>query len=148
MSFLDDIFAKLESADEKAAVLCEKYDAESTKGVTGSGINGRGLLQQISQARAFFVSKNLNRGDRVALLAPNSIDWVAADLAIMAEGLIVVPLYSRQAAPELVAMMKDCLPSLIICGDNSLRDAVVQNWPAAPPQFLLNDVFAQKSSRA
>src|SRR5262249_3615133 len=87
---------------------------------------------------------------RIALLAPNSIDWVALDLAIMAEGLIVVPLYSRQAPPELVAMMKDCSPSLIICGDAALRDGIVQHWPDAPPQVLFDEVLAGKlaSSRA
>lgn len=104
-------------------------------------VTGRELLNRIAQARAFFSSKNLKRGDRIALLASNSIDWVATDLAIMAEGLIVVPLYSRQAAPELVAMMKDCSPSLIICGDAALRDGIAQNWPEAPEQALFEDVF-------
>ncbi len=33
------------------------------------------------------------------------------DLAIMAEGLTVVPLYARQAPEELVAMMQDCWPA-------------------------------------
>ena len=47
------------------------------------------------------------------------------DLAIMAEGLIVVPLYARQAPAELVAMMKDCSPALICCGDAALRDGIV-----------------------
>ena len=64
------------------------------------------------------------------------------DLAIMAEGLIVVPLYARQAPAELVAMMKDCSPALICCGDAGLRDGIVENWPEAPPQVLFEDVFA------
>ena len=49
------------------------------------------------KARTFIASKGLKRGDRCGLLAANSIRWVAMDLALMAEGLIVVPLYSRQA---------------------------------------------------
>lgn len=145
MSFLEDIFASLERTE--SPVLSETYDADTRKGVS-RGIVGRDLLKQIAQGRAFLASKNLKRGDRVALLASNSVDWVAADLAFMAEGLVVVPLYSRQAASELVAMMKDCLPSLIICGDAALRDGIVQNWPETPPQFLLDDVFAEQSSRA
>ncbi len=70
------------------------------------------------------------------MLAPNSIRWVAMDLALMAEGLIVVPLYARQAPSELVAMMKDCTPSLMCCGDAALRDGIASNWAGAPPQFL------------
>jgi long-chain acyl-CoA synthetase len=76
------------------------------------------------------------------LLAANSIRWVALDLALMAEGLIVVPLYSRQSPAELIAMMKDCTPSLICCGDAALRDAIAQSWSAAPPQFLFDEIFA------
>jgi long-chain acyl-CoA synthetase len=76
------------------------------------------------------------------LLAANSIRWVAMDLALMAEGLIVVPLYSRQAPAELVAMMKDCTPALVCCGDAGLRETIAQNWVEAPPQCLFDEIFA------
>ena len=55
----------------------------------------------------------------------------------------MVPLYARQAPAELVAMMKDCSPALICCGDAALRDGIIQNWPEAPPQYLFKEVFAQ-----
>src|SRR5207248_6106653 len=96
---------------------------------------------QVSQARRFLAGKGLGKGDRCALLAHNSIEWVAMDLAIMAEGLIVVPLYARQAPAELVAMMKDCSPSLLCCSDVTLRDAITQHWPEAPPRFLFDEIF-------
>jgi long-chain acyl-CoA synthetase len=134
MSFLEDIFAQLEAAQDKP-VLQELRDGQTTS------VIGRELRQLVGRARAFFVGKNLTKGDRCALLAHNSIDWVAMDLAIMAEGLIVVPLYARQALEELVVMMKDCSPALICCGDAALRDSIVQNWPDAPPQCLLKDVL-------
>src|SRR5208282_3223304 len=70
------------------------------------------------------------------------VRWVAMDLALMAEGLIVVPLYSRQAPAELVAMMKDCTPSLVCCGDAVLRDGIAQIWAETPPQVLFDEVFA------
>jgi long-chain acyl-CoA synthetase len=76
------------------------------------------------------------------LLAPNSSRWVALDLAIMAEGAIVVPLYSRQAPEELVSMMKDCSPSLICCSDQPLRDSVLSRWSRAPRVLLFDKIFA------
>lgn len=60
----------------------------------------------------------------------------------MAEGMIVVPLYSRQAPAELIAMMKDCTPSLVCCGDSALRDGIARNWANAPQQFLFDEIFA------
>jgi len=135
MSFLQNIFARLETAGN-SPVLREPGDPAGTR------LTGPGLLGKVAQARAFLSAKRLRAGDRVALLAHNSLDWVAMDLAIMAEGLIVVPLYARQAAAELVAMMKDCSPALICCGDEGLRQSVVQAWPEAPAQMLLAEAFA------
>src|SRR5438445_11246274 len=106
MSFLYDIFNQLKTA-EKTTVLRELNDQESPQ--QGSfGVTGKGMLMQVSQARRFLAGKGLGKGDRCALLANNSIEWVAMDHAIMAEGLIGVPLYRRLAAGELVDMMKEC----------------------------------------
>ena len=138
MSFLDDIFAQLEAAGETPVV------QELRDGKTAS-VSGRELLQMVGEARAFLVARKIPQGERCALLAHNSIRWVAMDLAIMAEGLIVVPLYARQAAAELVSMMKDCSPVLICCGDAGLRDGIVQNWAEAPPQCLFDDIFGGKA---
>ena len=132
--FVGDIFSQLQVA-ANTRVLAEIRDGE-IKGVTGSE-----LLDLVRKARTFIASKGLKKGDRSGLLAPNSIRWVALDLALMAEGLIVVPLYSRQAPLELVAMMKDCTPALLCCGDAALRDGILQNWPEAPPQFLFDEIF-------
>ena len=137
MSFLDDIFARLEAAGEN--VVLQELHGETQQ--AASPQSGRGLLEAIATARALLSAKGLKRGDRCALLAHNSVRWAAMDLAIMAEGLIVVPLYARQAPAELVAMMKDCSPALICCGDTVLRDGIVQNWSEAPPQLLFEDVF-------
>jgi long-chain acyl-CoA synthetase len=137
MSFLDDIFARLQAAGEN--VVLQELRGETQQ--APSLQSGRDLLRSIAMARAFLASRGLKKGDRCALLAHNSIGWVAMDLAIMAEGLIVVPLYARQAPSELVAMMKDCSPALICCGDAALRDGIVEIWPEAPPQVLFEDGF-------
>ena len=142
MSFLDDIFAQLEAAG--ATVVLQELRGAETQPVA-SLQSGSALLELVARARAFLAAKGLSRGDRCALLAHNSVGWVAMDLAIMAEGLIVVPLYARQAPAELVAMMKDCSPALICCGDAALRDGIVQAWPEAPAQMLFEDVFGGDS---
>jgi long-chain acyl-CoA synthetase len=138
MSFLNDIFAQLQAAGDN--VVLQELRGETQQ--AASLQSGRDLLQSTAMARASIASRGLKKGDRCALLAHNSIRWVAMDLAIMAEGLIVVPLYARQAPSELVAMMKDCSPALICCGDAALRDGIVEIWPEAPPQVLFEDVFS------
>lgn len=135
MNFLENIFAQLDAADE-TPVLAELRDDESVP------VTGRELSNLVGQARAFVASRGLKKGDRCALLAHNGIQWVTLDLALMAEGVIVVPLYARQAAAELVAMMKDCSPALICCGDAALREGILQEWPEAPPQYLFDEIFS------
>jgi long-chain acyl-CoA synthetase len=138
MNFLENIFAQLEAPnDDDAPILQELRDGSS-----GVVCTGRQLLEFIAKARRFLAGKNLQKGDRCALLAHNSIEWVAADLAMMAEGLIVVPMYARQAPDELVEMMKDCSPAMICCGDPILLDAVKKTWAEGPPQVLFTEMFA------
>lgn len=133
--FIAEIFSQLQAAADRR-ILAEIRDGQVT------GVTGNELLETVRKARTFIASKKLQKGDRCGLLATNSIRWVAMDLALMAEGLIVVPLYSRQAPTELVAMMKDCTPSMVCCGDAALRDGIVQAWAEAPPQFLFDEIFA------
>src|SRR5258707_9786470 len=128
MPFVGEIFSQLKVAAD-TTVLREIRDGQVT------GVTGGELLEMIRKARTFLAARGLKKGDRCGLLAANSVRWIAVDLAAMAEGAIVVPLYSRQAPAELIAMMKDSTPSLICCGDAILRDGILQNLPEAPPHF-------------
>jgi long-chain acyl-CoA synthetase len=135
MPFVGEIFSKL-NASPSTAVLQEIRDGRIT------GVTGAELLAEIAKGRTFLASKGLKKGDRCGLLAANSIRWIALDLAAMAEGLIVVPLYSRQAPAEIAAMMKDSTPSLVCCGDAALRDGILREFPSAPPCHLFEEIFA------
>ena len=134
MPFVGDIFSQLKAAPDKT-VLQEIRNGQIT------GLTGGEFLELIHKARTFLASKGLKKGDRCGLLAANSIRWMALDLAAMAEGLIVVPLYFRQAPAELVAMMKDSTPSLICYGDSTLRDGIELNWTGPPPDVLFDEIF-------
>ena len=134
MTFLNQIFASLERSGD-AVVLQELRAGQAVS------LSARELLAQVVLARAYLRRLRLKKGDLCALLAHNSMQWVAMDLAAMAEGLTVVPLYARQAPSELVAMMKDCWPSVMACGEQSLADAIVEAWPDAPPHFCFDHVF-------
>src|ERR1039458_8650686 len=134
MIFIDQIFASLERSGDAVQFQAIRDRHPVT-------LTARQLLSQVQVARAYLRRLRLKKGDRCALLAHNSMQWVAMDLAIMAEGLTAVPLYARQAPSELVAMMNDCWPSVIACGEKALGEAIVQEWPEAPPYFCFDNVF-------
>jgi len=135
LNFLEHIFETLRHAGDRPVV-------QELRGERFAPVSGRELLEQVHAARRFLTLAGLRKGDRCALLAHNSIRWAAVDLALMAEGVMVVPLYARQAPAELVGIMKDCRPSLILCGDAPLAGAIAQAWPEVPRRVLFDEVFA------
>lgn len=141
MNFLQRIFNLLNQTPARE-VLREVRDGQFVT------VTCAELRAQIRAARAFIRQSGLQKGDRCGLLAPNSIRWAVLDLALMAEGVIVVPLYSRQAPNELVTMLKDCGAAMVCCGDEALRDGIAHNWPDnAPPLKLFDEIFAATSNQ-
>jgi len=134
MNFLEHIFNNLESSGSRP-VLQEPHE----NGLLAA--TGGELRTQIKIARAFFRNAGLQKGDRCVLLAPNSIRWVAADMALMAEGVIVVPLNTRQTSSELAVMIRDADPRLICGGDAALTDAVRAELASAPRIALFDEIF-------
>ncbi|HVU02945.1 MAG TPA: AMP-binding protein [Polyangiaceae bacterium] len=56
----------------------------------------------------------IREGDRVAVLASNGHRYVEAFLGIPAFGMVVVPLNTRLAEPELAAILKDAKPRVLL----------------------------------
>lgn len=141
MNFLENIFDRLRHSTDRAVL----QQVDQGKLLTSTG---RQVLGLVYAARKFLLGAGLRRGDRCALLAANDVRWAAVDLAAMAEGIIVVPLYSRQAPKELAGMMGDCAPSLIVCGDAPLRDGMACVWPQMPRAVLFEEIFVRGSGVA
>jgi long-chain acyl-CoA synthetase len=145
-NFLEDLLTQLQHNADR--VVLREIHGESFVGVTGGE-----LMLRVQHVRAALCRFNLQPGDRCAILGANSIRWIAIDLALMAENIVVVPLYSRQAPAELVTVMKDCEPRLLIVGEPSLGEAITQAWPAedavrAPSCLSFDALLPQNESMA
>src|SRR5215475_9399445 len=139
MNFIENILHRLKQTPNRP-VLREVRDGQFVT------VTCEELLGFVRAARRFIRDKGLKKGERVGLLAPNGIHWVALDLALMAEGIIVVPLYSRQAPAELVNMLKDCGATAVFCGNAELIDVVAKNWLDRPTAKLFNHAFVFATS--
>jgi len=135
MTFVENIFAQLKQS--AAEPVLQEIHGEKIHSVTGSE-----LLALTQQARHFLLARGLQKGDRCALLAPNSIRWVALDLALMAEGLIVVPLDPRQVPYEIATVIKDSTPLVVCCSQPA------EGGSAAAGYALFDDIFAGKEEPA
>ncbi len=134
-NFLQSIFDRLQRSADR--VVLREVHAQEFVSKTGAE-----LLSLVENARNWLRSTGIQPGERCGLIAANSIHWVAIDLALMAEGVVVVPLYYRQTPVELVAMLKDCQPRLVLTGDQKLADALANAWPDLPQEVLLSDFFS------
>ncbi|HNO79938.1 MAG TPA: AMP-binding protein [Phycisphaerae bacterium] len=139
MSFLDDIFTTLDRSAGRS-VLSEIHESSTVE------VDGHQLRNLIQQARRYIRQAGVSDGRRCVLIGANSIHWVAMDLAIIAEGGIVVPLYDRMSPEDQVAIMHDCEPALVVCGDDDVRQAMRDSWPGAPPTCILAEVFDQSKA--
>src|ERR1700722_9288606 len=144
-NFLEDIFAQLKKADSRV-VLREIHGEEFVS------VSGKELLEQVGRVRAHLRRMGLQAGERCALLAPNSARWVAFNLALLAEGIIVVPLYARQAPAELAGMMKDCGPRFLFTSDAVLGEGVAKvlptQWSNARRLVLFDEVLQEATTDA
>lgn len=134
MHFLARIFENLEQQPERTAI-DEVHGSELRRH------DGSALLDLIARARAFIAKRGVKPGDRVAILAPNSARWVCADLAALACGAIVVPLYDKQEPKELAAMLRSAKPSLLLAGSETLAANLRAAWTEHCPIGLFDDVF-------
>jgi long-chain acyl-CoA synthetase len=131
VNYLEQIFARMQRAAAEPVV------GEVRDGKIAS-VTGAQLLAMVEKARAFIIACGLKPGDRCALYAPNSIQWIAVDLALMAQGVVVVPLDPRQVAGEIAAVVRDSNPSMIFCSNKAFS----ANLPASPETVLFERLFA------
>lgn len=137
MTFLESIFEQLQKRADSVAL-------REVRGGKFVSVKGGELLGLVGRARGFVARMRLNRGDRCAVLAPNSIRWIALDLALMAEGIVVVPLYTRQSPSELAAMIQDSIPSAIFYSDETLVSELPKKLSADLRFISVESVFASE----
>ena len=141
MTFLETIFERLQRTPN-SIVVSEIRDGAAQP------VAASKLLSMVQQARQFLRARGLKKGDRCGLLASNSERWIALDLALMAEGVVVIPLYARQATSELVQMMLDALPLRIFCMNAGVAAEIKRLWPGAPHISLIDTVFVDEAGQA
>jgi len=63
--------------------------------------------EQVEACAAALIDTGIQPGERVGLLAENRVEWLIADLAILAAGAITVPLHAPLTAPQVHYQLAD-----------------------------------------
>lgn len=131
MSFLTTIFDNLRTKPERAKLI--EVHATTLRGTDGSG-----MLDLIARARGSLEDAGVKPGDRVAILAPNSVRWVCADLAAISAGAIIVPLYNREEPKDLAVKLSSARPTVLMVDGAELADRVREAWDGAEACTILS----------
>jgi long-chain acyl-CoA synthetase len=71
-----------------------------------------GLLARVEAVAHALRERGVGPGDRVALMSPNRVDWIVANLGILFTGAVTVPIYATQARDQIAFILADAAPRL------------------------------------
>lgn len=80
------------------------------------------LARLVQDAAAGFVALGLERGDRVAICAPNSIDWIVAYLAVVSAGGVGVLVYYDLKVAEIAEQVSRPRCRFLIASEEVLAE--------------------------
>ena len=82
-------------------------------------------------------ARGIRRGDRVAILANNSVEWLIADFGILYAGCVVVPMFATTADDQIAFILADSEAKLVFVEDEACAEHVRTAIPNAPPLVAL-----------
>jgi acyl-CoA synthetase (AMP-forming)/AMP-acid ligase II len=91
----------------------------------------RGLLDEVRALARGYAASGVEPGDRVAVWAPNSIDWVVAALAASYAGGTLVPVNSRYTGHETAEIVDRTRARLVVVADGFLGRTQIDDLRAA-----------------
>lgn len=91
--------------------------------LTGATLTYAQLEDRASRGAAMLQASGVEREDRVAILCRNRVEFFELMFACAKIGAIYVPLNWRAPAGELEPIMADCMPKVLIYGDEDAETA-------------------------
>jgi len=78
------------------------------------------------------------RGDRVAILAENSVAWLLADFGILYAGGVVVPMFATTAKDQVAYILRDSEAKAVFVDDAAAAARLRAAVPGLPPAIALH----------
>jgi long-chain acyl-CoA synthetase len=80
--------------------------------------------KQVARWQAALVAEGLQAGDRVAIIMQNCPEWVMFDQAALANGLVVVPLYTQDRAENAAYILQNAGVKVLLIGGQEHWDSL------------------------
>src|SRR5271169_1458455 len=71
------------------------------------GVSSQEVLRKVAALASWLDRLHLERGDRVAILSENRVEWALSDYALLGLGAIPVPIYTTVLEPDIEYILRD-----------------------------------------
>jgi long-chain acyl-CoA synthetase len=88
--------------------------------------------KDVDRFRAALGQLGVGRGDRVAIVANDSVEWAIAAYATFGRAAAFVPMYEAEAPEEWEFIIRDCGARVVIGGTRRVYDKLVEMKPRLP----------------
>ena len=78
-------------------------------------------IEKAETIAAGLASLGVKKGDRVAIISPNCIDWALTDYATLALGALLVPIYPSLMPDQIAYILNDSEAKVLVAADQTLR---------------------------
>jgi long-chain acyl-CoA synthetase len=123
----DDVFGW--AAREPGRVTFARQ-AEEEAGGEWAPVTAAEFASRVAAVAAGLVAEGIQPGDRIALLAATSLEWVTCDFAIWAAGAVTVPVYETSSPEQIRWELSDSGAVGVFAGGARYADLVRRAAPA------------------
>lgn len=98
--------------------------------------------EAIDQARGGLASLGIEKGDRVAIISDNRIEWAVGAYATYGLGAAWVPMYEAQTQKDWIYILRDCGAKVVFAATDGIRaqlDEVADQLPALERIVVIDD---------
>jgi long-chain acyl-CoA synthetase len=98
---LNELFLKAVATHAKPDCFMFKRDGNY------HGVSSQEALRKVAALASVLSSLHVGRGDRVAILSENRVEWALTDYALLGLGAIPVPIYTTLLEPDIEYILRD-----------------------------------------
>lgn len=106
---------------------------------------------QVDRWRAVLASNKLDKGERVAIMMPNCVEWITFELAAIGLGLVVVPVYNNDRAENVAYILRDTSTRMLFIAGSEQWDklqSVVDDIPDLDTILSIEDIAARPQGKS
>ena len=120
------------------------------KGHDWSSLNGKTILYTVREISNGILSKNLQKGDKVGIIAKNSPKWAMIDYGIICSGAATVSIYPTLIPSQIEYIVNDSDLKILFLENEEQLNKISEIWGSCKNLeivVMMNDSFDEETEK-